>query len=71
MGIIKLKLQDIYDEAENITYYVIKNENYTEALKGLEDIIENYEEAQEIEDFIYNNFDIVNFDDIEEIILKF
>lgn len=71
MGIIKLKLQDIYDEADNITYYVVKNENFTEALKGLENIIKNYETAQEIEDYIYDSFDIVDFDDIEEIVFKF
>ena len=61
LEIVKLKLTDEMDwDCVNV-YYVVKDRKYQRNVKKLEeDICKNYETYQDIEDFIMDNFTIID-----------
>ena len=69
LEIVKLKLTDEMDcDCINV-YYVVKDRKYERNVKKLEeDICKNYETYQDIEDFIMDNFTMI---DIEEKAIDF
>lgn len=62
LEIIKLVLCDEYDDVE---YFILKDKKYEENILSLQVRLSNYETFQEIEDFIYDNFIIIDIKDVE------
>lgn len=62
---IIIQLKDICyydDDFEYEPFIVEKDENFEEKYKKLIKVCKNYNDFQEIEDFIYDNFKIINFE---------
>lgn len=62
LEIIKLVLCDEYDDVE---YFILKDKKYEENILSLQVRLSNYETFQEIEDFIYDNFIIIDIKDVK------
>lgn len=66
--IVKIRLKDICYYEDNFEYnpiYVIKNEKFEENINKLKEICENYDSFQEIDDFIDDNFEKIDIEEIE------
>lgn len=62
---IIIQLKDICyydDDFEYEPFIVEKDENFEEKYKELIKVCKNYNDFQEVEDFIYDNFKIINFE---------
>lgn len=62
---IIIQLKDICyydDDFEYEPFIVEKDEKFEEKYKELVKVCKNYNDFQEVEDFIYNNFKIINFE---------
>lgn len=60
-----IQLKDICyydDDFEYKPFIVEKDENFEEKYKELVKLCKNYNDFQEVEDFIYDNFKIINFE---------
>lgn len=60
-----IQLKDICyydDDFEYEPFIVEKDENFEEKYKELVKLCKNYNDFQEVEDFIYDNFKIINFE---------
>ena len=60
-----IQLKDICyydDDFEYEPFIVEKDENFEEKYKKLIKVCKNYNDFQEVEDFIYDNFKIINFE---------
>lgn len=60
-----IQLKDICyydDDFEYEPFIVEKDENFEEKYKELIKLCKNYNDFQEVEDFIYDNFKIINFE---------
>ena len=71
--IVCLKLKDVenyYTDYNNNDYnkYVIKDENFEKNLKGLKKIVQDYDNFQEVEEYISENFQEIT---IENYIIKY
>jgi hypothetical protein len=58
-NIVMIQLKDICyyeDSYEFEPIFVIKEENFEEKYSKLVEVCKNYEDYQEVEDFIYDNF---------------
>ena len=58
-NIVMIQLKDICyyeDSYEFKPIFVIKEENFEEKYNKLVEVCKNYEDYQEVEDFIYDNF---------------
>lgn len=62
LEIIKLVLCDEYYDVE---YFILKDKKYEENILSLQVRLSNYETFQEIEDFIYDNFILIDIKDVE------
>lgn len=61
--IIQLKDMCYYDDDfEYEPFIVEKDENFEEKYKELIKVCKSYNDFQEVEDFIYDNFKIINFE---------
>lgn len=61
--IIQLKDMCYYDDDfEYEPFIVEKDENFEEKYNKLIKVCKNYNDFQEVEDFIYDNFKIINFE---------
>ena len=64
-NIIMIQLKDICYYEDNFEFdpiFVIKEDNFEEKYNKLVEICKNYEDYQEVEDFIYDNFKRINVD---------
>lgn len=62
---IIIQLKDICyydDDFEYEPFIVEKDENFEEKYNKLIKVCKNYNDFQEVEDFIYDNFKIINFE---------
>lgn len=60
-----IQLKDICyydDDFEYEPFIVEKDKNFEEKYKELVKLCKNYNDFQEVEDFIYDNFKIINFE---------
>lgn len=67
--IIEIELKDICYYNDDFVYdkfYIIKEEDFEEKYKKLEYICKNYEDFEEIKEFINNNFKTI---DVEYIVI--
>lgn len=58
-NIVMIQLKDVCyyeDSYEFEPIFVIKEENFEEKYSKLVEVCKNYEDYQEVEDFIYDNF---------------
>lgn len=60
-NIVCLKLIDKYENEENV-FYIIKDKDFDIKYKQLQELLKNYETYQDIEDFIYINFNLVDLE---------
>ena len=62
---IRIQLKDCCyydDDFEYEPFIVEKDENFEEKYNKLIKVCKNYNDFQEVEDFIYDNFKIINFE---------
>lgn len=62
---VKIQLKDICyydDDFEYEPFIVAKDENFEEKYNKLVEVCKNYEDFQEVEDFINENFQKINFE---------
>ena len=62
---VRIQLTDICyydDDFEYEPFIVEKDENFEEKYNKLIKVCKNYNDFQEVEDFIYDNFKIINFE---------
>ena len=62
---VRIQLKDICyydDDFEYEPFIVEKDENFEEKYNKLIKVCKNYNDFQEVEDFIYDNFKIINFE---------
>lgn len=63
--IIEIELKDICyyeDMFEYDKFYIIKEDDFEEKYKKLEYICKNYEDFEEIKEFVNNNFKTINIE---------
>ena len=60
-----IRLYEESFECDTITYYVKKDKNFDEKIAELETLLKTYNNFQEIEDFMFDNFTTVELDEYE------
>lgn len=66
MEIAVIRLTDSsYDIDGNLVYYVKKDADFDNKLVEFEQLLQNYTNFQEVEDFIDDNFELVTLDEYE------
>lgn len=60
--IVCLQFEEYENWGEGFDRYVIKEENFEEKLKELQELCYNYDNFQEVEDFIVDNFKEINIE---------
>lgn len=64
IAVLKLCDREELDNSE-FYYYVKKNADFEEKLEAFKNLVETYDNYQEVEDFIADNFEQVNVDEYE------
>lgn len=60
--LIKLEDSEYYDDKYNFPSFIVEyEENIEEKLKELEKVCKNYDDFNEVEDFIKNNFKNIEY----------
>lgn len=68
MEIVRIQLKDINSYDDDFKYsavYVEKDNNFDKKYEEFVEICSNYEDFQEVEDFIHDNFKQIEVEEIE------
>lgn len=63
IAVITLHDKDTYDSNEDIVYYIKKDKDFNDKILKFRTLINTYTNFQEVEDFIYDNFEQIQLDE--------
>ena len=61
IAVIRL-MDDQYDKDDNLIYYIRKDEQFEAKMEKFKKVLKTHENFQEIEDFIFDNFEHITLD---------